>query len=82
VFARIRHLQRVRGGLAGVLAALVGLLAATLVQLGGAVLDGPLMLTLAAGAFVATRWFKLDIVWVFGGGLVLWTLLLATGWAR
>ncbi len=82
MFGSIRHLQRVRGGLAGVLAAFVGLLAATLTQLGGAVLDGPLMLTLAAAAFVATRWFKLDIVWVFGGGLVLWTLLLATGWAR
>lgn len=81
VFARIRHLRRVRGALAGVLAAFVGLLAATLMQLGGAVLDGPLMLTFAAAAFVATRWFKLDVAWVFAGGLVLWTLLLATGWA-
>jgi hypothetical protein len=69
----------VRGALAGVLAAFVGLLAATLAQLGGAVLDGPLTLTFAAAAFVATRWFKLDIAWVFGGGLAVWTLLLATG---
>lgn len=82
LFDRIRHLQRVRGALAGVLAAFVGLLAATLVQLGGAVLDGPLMLTFAAAAFVATRWFKLDMIWVLGAGLALWTLLLATGWAR
>jgi len=81
VFGRIKHLQRVRGALAGVLAAFVGLLAATLVQLGGAVLDGPIMVAFAAAAFVATRWFALDIAWVFGGGLALWALLLAAGLA-
>jgi len=81
VFARIRHLQRVRGALAGVLAAFVGLLAATLWQLGHVALDSPLLLAFAAGAFAATRGFKLDIGWVFGGGLALWALLLALGWA-
>jgi chromate transporter len=81
VFGRIKHLQRIRGALAGVLAGFVGLLAATLVQLGGAALDGPVMVVLAAAAFVATRWFALDIAWVFGGGLALWALLLAVGLA-
>ena len=81
VFGHIKHLQRVRGALAGVLAAFVGLLAATLVQLGGAVLDGPVLIAFAAAAFVATRWFALDIAWVFGGGLALWALLLAAGLA-
>ena len=81
VFARIRHLQRVRGALAGVLAAFVGLLAATLWQLGHVALDSPLLLAFAAAAFVATRGFKLDIGWVFGGGLALWALLLTLGWA-
>lgn len=80
VFGRIKHIKRVRGALAGVVAAFVGLLAATLVQLGGAALDGPVMVAFAAAAaFVATRWFALDIAWVFGGGLALWALLLAVG---
>jgi len=81
VFGRIKHLQRVRGALAGVLAAFVGLLAATLWQLGHVALDSPLLFAFSAVAFVATRGFKLDIVWVFGGGLVLWALLLAAGLA-
>jgi chromate transporter len=81
VFGRIKHLQRVRGALAGVLAAFVGLLAATLWQLGHVALDSPLLLAFAAAALVATRGFKLDISWVFGGGLALWALLLALGWA-
>lgn len=82
VFGRIKHMNRVRGALAGVGAAFVGLLAATLVQLGGAALDGPVMVAFATAAFVATRGFALDIAWVFGGGLALWVLLLAVGWAK
>lgn len=78
-FGRIKHMKWVRGALAGVLAAFVGLLAATLVQLGGATLDSPLLLVFAVAAFVATRWFKLDIGWVFGGGLVFWAVLLIVG---
>lgn len=80
VFGRIKHLQRVRGALAGVLAAFVGLLAATLWQLGHVALDSPLLLAFAAAAFVAARGFKLDIGWVLGGGLAVWALLLALGW--
>jgi chromate transporter len=76
-FGHIKHMKRVRGALAGVLAAFVGLLAATLVQLGGAAIDSPVMVAFAAAAFVATRWFALDIGWVFSGGLALWVLLLA-----
>ena len=79
IFGRIKHLQRVRGALAGVLAAFVGLLAATLWQLGHVALDSGLLLAFAAGAFAATRGFKLDIGWVFGGGLALWALLLVAG---
>ena len=79
VFGRIKHMKRVRGALAGVLAAFVGLLAATLVQLGGATLDSSVMVAFVAAAFVATRWFALDIGWVFGGGLALWAMLLAAG---
>jgi chromate transporter len=81
VFGRIKHLQRVRDALAGVLAAFVGLLAATLVHLGSATLDNPVMVAFAAAALVAIRWFALDIAWIFAGGLVVWALLLAAGLA-
>jgi chromate transporter len=79
VFARVRNLQAVRGALAGVLASFVGLLAVVILQLGGVALSTPAAIVLAAAAFVAVRWFKLDIVWVFAGGLALWGILVALG---
>ena len=48
-------------------------------QLGATAFKGPAALTLAAGALVAVRYFKLDVVWVFAGGLVLWGVALALG---
>ena len=44
-------------------------------------IDSPLMFAFASAAFMAKRGFKLDIGWVFGGGLALWALLQALGWA-
>lgn len=81
VFAHIRNLKAVRGALAGVMASFVGLLAVVLLQLGGAALTGPASLALAGAAFAAVRWFKIDILWVFLGGLALWSGLLALGLA-
>ncbi|MCL4396490.1 MAG: chromate efflux transporter [Chloroflexi bacterium] len=81
VFVRVRNLQAVRGALAGVLASFVGLLAVVLLQLGGVALTTPAAIVLAAAAFVAVRWFKLDIVWVFAGGIALWGGLLVLGLA-
>jgi len=80
IFARIRNLKAVRGALAGVMASFVGLLAVVLLQLGGVALTGPAAFTLAGAAFVAVRWFKIDILWVFLGGLAVWGGLLALGW--
>jgi chromate transporter len=79
IFARIRNLKAVRGALAGVMASFVGLLAVVLLQLGGVALTTPAAFTLAAAAFVAVRWFKVDILWVFVGGLAVWGGLLALG---
>jgi len=79
VFARVRNLQAVRGALAGVLASFVGLLAVVLLQLGGVALTTPAAIALAAAAFIAVRWFKLDIIWVFIGGIALWGGLIALG---
>lgn len=79
IFARISNLKMVRGALAGVMASFVGLLAVVLLQLGGVALTGPAAFTLAGAAFVAVRWFKVDILWVFVGGLTIWGGLLAVG---
>ena len=79
VFARIRNLKAVCGALAGVMASFVGLLAVVLLQLGGVALTGPAAFALAGAAFVAVRWFKIDILWVFLGGLAVWGGLLALG---
>jgi chromate transporter len=79
VFSRLRNLQAVRGALAGVMASFVGLLAVVLLQLGGVALKTPATFTLAGAAFVAVRWFKVDILWVFLGGLVVWVGLNFSG---
>ena len=81
VFGRLRDLRAVRGALAGVLASFVGMLAVVILQLGGVALVTPVALALAAAAFVAVRFFKLDILWVFAGGLAVWGGLLAVGLA-
>lgn len=79
IFTRIRDLKPVRGALAGVMASFVGLLAVVLLQLGGVALTSPASLALAAAAFIAVRYFKIDIIWVFAGGLAAWGGLLAAG---
>ncbi len=79
IFARIRNLKVVRGALAGVMASFVGLLAVVLLQLGGVALTSPTAFALAGTAFVAVRWFKIDILWIFLGGLAVWGGLLAVG---
>ncbi len=79
VFARLRNLKIVRGALAGVLAAFTGMLAAALLQIGTVALTVPVAFVLAGAAFLAVRYFKLDILWVFVGGLSIWEGLLALG---
>ncbi len=79
VFSRVRNLAVVKGALAGVLAGFVGLLAVVLIRLGEVGISGPASMVMAAGAFVAIRYFKWDLLWVFAGGLVIWSGLMALG---
>lgn len=79
VFTHLRNLRAVRGAMAGVLASFVGLLVMVVLQLGSVALNVPVAFTLAGIAFVAVRFFKLDVLWVFVGGMVLWGSLLALG---
>lgn len=78
-FARFRHLRPVRGALAGVMASFVGLLAVMTLELGKVALTTPWTLTFAGAAFVAIRYLKLDLLWVFAGGLAVWGVLMAMG---
>ncbi len=79
VFGRVRNLNAVKGALAGVLAAFVGLLGVVLLQLGQVGITGSASLVLAASAFVAVRYFKWDLLWIFAVGLVVWGGLVAGG---
>jgi len=81
VFEHLHTLAWVRGALAGILAAFVGLLAVVTLQLGSVTGGRAGLLTLAAAALVAVRFFKLDVLWVFGGGLGLWAILHVLGLA-
>lgn len=80
IFGRVRDLKAVRGALSGIMASFVGLLAVVLLQLGGVALTSSAAFALAAAAFVAVRWFKLDIIWIFLGGLTVWGGLLVLRW--
>jgi chromate transporter len=69
----------VKGAIAGVMAVFVGLLATVVLSLGRQVLPEPAALVLAAAAFVAVRVFKLNLLAVFGAGIVAWAAFLALG---
>ncbi|MBA4384006.1 MAG: chromate transporter, partial [Anaerolinea sp.] len=79
IFSHIRNLAWVRGALAGVLASFVGMLAAVVLQLGGVALVTPAAFVMAGAAFLLVRIYKLDIVWVFLGGLIVWGGLILVG---
>jgi len=79
IFSHVRNMGAVRGALAGVLASFVGMLAVVILHLGGFALSSPAAYAFAAMAFVAVRWFKIDVHWIFGGGLVLWYGVMALG---
>lgn len=77
LFVHIRNLKAIRGALAGVLASFVGMLAAVILDIADVTMKSPAAFAMAALAFIAVRWFKLDVIWVFAGGIVLWIGLIA-----
>jgi len=81
VFSKLKNLRVIKGALNGVLASFVGLLAVVVLQLGKTGITGPASLALAAGAFIGAHYLKLDILWIFLGGLLVWAGILALGLA-
>ncbi len=79
LYGYVRHIGAVKGALAGVLAGFVGMLAVVVLQLGRVGITGPAPLALAAAAFVAVRFFKIDLLWVMVGGLGIWGAAMLAG---
>lgn len=79
IYPYLRRHSWVKGAVAGIMAAFVGLLATVVLSLGRQVLPIPAALVLSAGAFVAIRTFKLNTLVVFVAGLGSWAAYLAVG---
>jgi chromate transporter len=79
LYGRLSRLRVVRGALAGVMAAFVGLLATVVLSLGRSAFPVPAALVLAAAAFAAVRWYRLNVLLVFLAGLGAWVLYLVLG---
>ncbi len=79
IYPYLRRHSWVKGAVAGIMAAFVGLLATVVLSLGRQVLPIPAALVLSAGAFVAIRTFKLNTLVVFAAGLAAWAAYLALG---
>jgi chromate transporter len=79
IYPYLRRHGWVRGAIAGIMAAFVGLLAAVVLSMGRQVLTVPAALVLAVAAFAAIRAFKLSPPIVFGAGLAIWAAYLALG---
>ncbi len=81
VYSRIKHIAYIKGALRGILAAFVGLLAVMVLELGKIGATRPSSLALAAAAFISIKYFKLDVIWIFFGGLALWAVTVFLGLA-
>ncbi len=81
IYSRIKHIAYLKGALRGVLASFVGLLAVMLLELGKIGATRPSSMALAAASFISIKYFKLDVIWIFFGGLLLWAVAVFLGLA-
>jgi chromate transporter len=72
-YERVRHFDWIRGAMAGVLAAFVGMLVMVLARLGEHALTGPFAVAVASLSFVALRYLKwsLPVIYLHVGVAVL-----------
>ncbi len=81
VFVHVRHLGTVRGALRGIMAVFVGLLATVVLSLGRHTFVLPEAFVPGGAALVLVRYYKWDLLRVFGLGVALWIAYLAwLGW--
>jgi chromate transporter len=79
LYGPLSRLSAVRGALRGIMAAFVGLLATVVLTLSHTAFPVPAALVLAAGAFAALRWYKLNTLIIFLAGLAVWEAYLQLG---
>ncbi len=77
VFVHVRHLGAVRGALRGIMAVFVGLPATVVLSLGRHTFVLPEAFVLGGAALVLVRYYKWDLLRVFGLGVTLWIAYLA-----
>ncbi|BCD61284.1 chromate transporter [Nitratiruptor sp. YY08-26] len=70
VYEKIKKLALIRSALKGILAAFTGMLVFVLLSLGKVALINPATYIWAVGAFLAVRYWKINIVWIFLIGVV------------
>lgn len=79
LFTAMQKMQFLHAGLKGVLPVFVGLLAVVTFQIAQVSLVSVPALLLALAAFVFNRYLKVDVIWLFGGGLLMWVALMLLG---
>lgn len=76
IYNRIKESEIIRAALAGVMAAFIGMLCLTTYQIAQSSIINFSAFLLAAAAFSVIRYLKLNIIWVFSGGLLIWLAVL------
>lgn len=69
IYSRIKNNPLIQTALKGVLAAFTGMLLSVVFSLGKVSLISPAAYIWAAGALVAVRYFKLNLLWIFAAGI-------------
>ncbi|HFB53803.1 MAG TPA: chromate efflux transporter [Sulfurimonas autotrophica] len=69
IYSKIKDYLFIRRGLKGILAAFTGMLFFVLLSMGKVSLVSPAAYIWAVGALIAVRYYKLNILWIFVGGI-------------
>lgn len=76
IYNKVRHSVFIRGALKGVLAAFVAMLGYITYQIALVSFVNIPAIVLAIAAFLVIRLFKVDVQWVFLGGIIVWIVLM------
>jgi chromate transporter len=79
IYNKVRYSRVIRGALKGVLAGFVAMLAFITYQIAIVGIISIPGIILAILAFLVVRLFKLDVQWVFLGGISIWVILMLIG---
>ena len=69
IYSKIKDYLFIRRGLKGILAAFTGMLFFVLLSMGEVSLVSPAAYIWAVGALIAVRYYKVNILWIFLGGI-------------